>query len=122
MFLVLPRCSTSGRIVGGAWHDWGVHPPTRLDDLGRGRWRVTTQTSAHLVDLDARTVTRIEGAGTPVAGAGFAVSALRLDRESVGLIELVRCQVGAEMELVLRIRDDAVTLRRTTEVVAINPA
>lgn len=83
---------------------------------------MTTQTSVHLIDLDRRAVTRIDGAGTPVAGAGFAVSALRLDRESVELIELVRCQVGAEMELVLRIRDDAVTLRRTTEVVAITPA
>ncbi len=83
---------------------------------------MTTQTSVHLIDLDRRAVTRVDGAGTPVAGHGFAVSALRLDRESVELIELVRCEVGAEMELLLRVRDDCVTLRRTTAIVAITPA
>ena len=83
---------------------------------------MTTQTSAHLVDLDRRTVTRVEGAGEPNPDAEYTVSALRLDRESVPLLELVCCEVGADMELVLRIRDDAVTLRRTTEVVAITPA
>ncbi len=97
-------------------------PPTRLDDSGAGRWRVVTQTSAHLIDLGARTVTRIEGAGTPVADARFTVSALRRDRAAVPLLELVRCQVGAEMQLLLRIREDCVTERRTTAVVAITPA
>jgi len=100
-----------------------VHPPRCLHDDDAGRHCVVTQTSAHLIDLDRRTVTRTDGAGVPTtAAAGFTVSALRMDRESVELIELVRCQVGAEMELVLRIRDDCVTLRRTTEVVRITPA
>jgi len=87
-----------------------VHPPTRLDDSGTGRWRVVTQTSAHYLDLGARTVTRIEGAGTPVADARFTVSALRRDGESVPLLELVRCEVGAEMELLIQVRDDVVAI------------
>jgi len=99
-----------------------VHPPTRLDDSSTGCWRVVTQTSAHHLDLDGRTVTRIEGAGTPTADAGFTVSALRRDGAITPLLELIRCEVGADMELVLRIRDDCVTIRRTTEVVAITPA
>jgi len=111
VFLVLPRCSTSGRIVGGAWHDWGVHPPTRLDDSERGRWRVVTQTSTHFLDLNRR-----------AADAGWSVSALRCDREFVESSKRVRCEVGAEMQLLLRIRGDRVTVRLTTEVVAITPA
>jgi len=99
-----------------------VHPPTRLDDFGTGRWRVVTQTSAHYLDLGARTVTRVEGAGVPTADAGWTVSALRRDREITPLLELVCCQVGLPMELLLRVRDDAVTVRRTTPVVAITPA
>ncbi len=82
---------------------------------------VTTQTSRHLIDLDARTVTRIDGAGTPVADARFTVSALRRDRDSVQLLRVLRCEVGYPMELLLRVRDDAVTARRTTPVVAISP-
>jgi len=114
----LPR---SARIVGAAWHADPVHPPTRLDDSSTGRWRVVTQTSAHYLDLGARTVTRIEGAGAPTNAAGFTVSALRLDRETVPLLELVRCEVGLPMELLIRVRDDYVTGRRTTPVVAITP-
>lgn len=83
---------------------------------------VKTQTSAHHLDLDTRTITRVDGAGTPTAGAGFTVAALRRDRIAVPLLELVCCEVGAEMDLVLRIRDDCVTARRTTEVVRITPA
>lgn len=108
-------------IVGGARHTLDVHPPRCLHDADAGCWRVVTQTSAHLVDLDARTVTRVEGAGTPTAGAGFTVSALRRDREITPLLELVCCEVGCEMEMLLQIRDDCSTLRRTTEIVAINP-
>jgi hypothetical protein len=99
-----------------------VHPPHCLHDDDVGRWRVTTQTSAHLINLDRRTATRIDGNGVPSRAAGYTVSALRRDRESVELIELVRCEVGAEMELLLRVRDDCVTGRRTTAVVSITPA
>jgi len=100
-----------------------VHPPHCLHDDDAGRWRVTTQTSAHLVDLDRRTVTRVEGAGVPTAAAGFTVSGLRRDRESVPLLVLIHCEVGLPMELLLQVRDDCVTtMRRTTAIVAITPA
>lgn len=118
----LRRFRVSPENVGGTWHAERVHPPRCLHESDRGSWRVTTQTSAHLVDLDRRTVTRVEGAGEPTAGAGFTVSALRRDREITPLIELVCCEVGCEMEMLLQIRDDCSTLRRTTEVVAITPA
>ncbi len=121
----LPRVALSHRvppeIVGGAGHDRGVIPPSRLHDGDTGRWCVTTASSAHHLDLDARTVTRIDGAGVPSPGSSITVSALRLDRESIPLLELVCCQPGYPMELLLRVRDDAVTVRRTTPVVAINP-
>ena len=100
-----------------------MHPPTILhDDSSTGCWRVTTHTSAHLVDLGARTVTRIEGGGTPTTNAEYTVSALRRDRETLPLLELVRCQIGHPMTLLLRVRDDRVTARRTTAVIAITPA
>ncbi len=100
-----------------------MHLPRCLHDADAGCWRVVTQTSAHLVDLDRRTVTRIEGAGEPNPDAEYTVSALRRDHESVPLLELIRCEVGVEMELLLQVRDDCVTtMRRTTEIVAITPA
>ncbi len=99
-----------------------MHTPTRLDDSGRGRWRVVTQTSTHFLDLDRRAVARVEGAGVPITDGGWSVSALRCDREFVELVKLVRCQVGVEMQLLLRIHADRVTARLTTEVVVINPA
>ncbi len=99
-------------MVGGSWHAERVHPPTRLDDSGRGRWRVVTQTSTRYLDLDRR-----------ADGAGWSVSRHRqCDREFVEPIRRVRCQVGAEMQLLLRIRGDRVTVCLTTETVVINPA
>lgn len=99
-----------------------VHTPTRLVDSGAGRWRVVTETSAHYLDLDSRTVTRIDGGGTPTTGAGYTVSALRRDRETLPLLEMVRCEVGHPMTLLIRVQDDRVTLRRTTSVITIAPA
>lgn len=101
-----------------------MHPPRPrcLHDSDTGRWRVVTKTSAHYLDLTARTVTRIEGAGVPTAEPGWTVSALRRDRESVNLLELVRCAVGLPMKLLVQVREDCVTARRTTAVVAITPA
>ncbi len=92
-----------------------MHPPTRLDDFERGRWRVVTQTSTRYLDLTRRTV-------TPTADAGWSVSVLRCDREFVELVERVRCEAGVEMQLLLRIRGDRVTVRLTAEIVAITPA
>lgn len=115
------RCRVPPEIVGGARHDRGVLTPTRLFDSGTGRWRVVTQTSAHRIDLDGRAVTRIDGGGTPMNDAGFRVSALRRDCESVPLIELVRCEIGCPMTLLIRVREDCVTVRRTTPVIAITP-
>jgi len=99
-----------------------VHTPTRLEDSGHGRWRVVTETSAHYLDLSARTVTRIDGGGTPMNDVGLRVSALRRDGETLPLLELVRCEIGCPMTLLVRVRDDRVTGRRTTTVVAITPA
>jgi len=117
------RRAGKAEIVGGARHADLVHTPTQLDDSGTGCWLIRTQTSAHLVDLDSRTVTRIDGAGTPNSDAGWTVSALRKDRDPVQLLRVLRCSLGYPMELLLRVRDNGVTtLRRTTSVVAITPA
>jgi len=73
------------------------------EPAGSGRWRVVTQTSAHYLDLGARTVTRIEGVGATNDDAGFTVSAMRLDREITPLLELVRCEVGYPMALLIQV-------------------
>jgi len=99
-----------------------VLPPRCLHDDQAGCWRIVTQTSVHLIDLDRRTVTRVDGAGSPTAGARLRVSALRRDGESLDLLEIVCCEIGCPMQLLIRIRDDCATLRRTTAVHSISPS
>lgn len=88
-------------------------PPNRLDDSGHGRRRVITKTTTRYLNL-RRAVTRVDG-------AGWSVSAHRCDCEFVESIKRARCEAGAEMQLLLRIRDGRVTVRLTTETVVINP-
>jgi hypothetical protein len=84
-----------------------------LVDTEAGRWMVTTESgSQHVVDLDARTITRVTQA-----------NGLRKDGDAVPLIELLHCIVGETGIWVLDIRADGVeTVRRTTLVKSIEAA
>jgi hypothetical protein len=93
-----------------------------------GRYLVTTATGSHYVlDLIARTVRRQMAASTPVVDyldAGF--SRLRRDGESLELLMLESCSVGASARFWIQCRDDHIpTLRMTSPVVridALNPS
>jgi hypothetical protein len=56
-----PQCrrSDSHKLDCGLRHTWELDPePERLSPSNRGRWRITTQGSEHVWDLDAMTATR----------------------------------------------------------------
>lgn len=94
----------------------------RNDD--EGRYLVTTATgSQYELDLTARTVRRHMAATPPIVDfleAGF--SQLRRDGETVELLMLETCTVGASARYWLQVRDDHIpTLRMTSPVVRIEP-
>jgi hypothetical protein len=89
-----------------------------------GRYLVTTATgSRYELDLTARTVKRQMAATPPIIhflDAGF--SQLRRDGETVKLLMLESCAVGASARYWLQIRNDPIpTLRMTSPVVRIEP-
>jgi len=87
-----------------------------------GRYRVTTATgSEYVLDLTARTVKRLVAATAPLVDyldVGF--SQLRRDGETVELLMLEKCAVGASARYWIQVRaDHVVTLRTTSPVVRI---
>ena len=93
---------------------------TSVTDTDTGRYKVTTESSTYILDLDQRTLTRSpgDGAGThPEATSAKYVAALRRDAETLTLHELITLRVDASMIANIQVRDDDVTtLRRTTIV------
>lgn len=90
-----------------------------------GTHKVTTETSAYLVDFTNMTATRLPGDGggclpdLPEA----TVSDLRKDTQPIPMLRVPNPVVGQRMELWLQIRDDGVpTYRHTTFVRSIEPA
>jgi hypothetical protein len=95
-----------------------------LRDDDEGRYLLTTATgSQYELDLTARTVKRHMAATPPIVeflDAGF--SRLRRDGETVELLMLESCAVGASARYYLQIRDDSVpTFRMTSPIVRIDP-
>lgn len=93
-----------------------------LKDADTGVYEVLTFASRHVVDLDARTITRHpgEGPGTDELPA----STLRRDAAPVHLIALAHCRIGDPMTAFVQILDPAtgvVTERTTTPVLGIRP-
>lgn len=99
----------------------GGEEPLTVDQLvddDTGCWQITTQTSIYLLDLDARTLLRIPGAGdqgpNPATGAVYPVTALTDDRQPQPLWQLLRCRVGEPMYAHTNADATGVTLRGTT--------
>lgn len=98
----------------------------RNDDAGR--YVVATATGSHYVlDLTARTVKRQTAASAPVVDyqdAGF--SQLRRGGESLELLLIESCAVGASARYWIQVRADHVVTLRTTSpvvrIVALNPS
>jgi hypothetical protein len=77
-----------------------------------GRWRVTTETSTYLLDLDAGLATR-----APTTRAAGGIPAMRRDNEPVRLHSVALAEVGEPLVLVLDAGGNgALTLRRSTPV------
>jgi hypothetical protein len=93
----------------------------RNDDAGR--YLVTTATGSHYVlDLTSRTVKRQMAASAPVVNyLDAGLSKLRRDGESVELLMLESCAVGASPRFWIQVRDDHIpTLRMTSPVMRID--
>jgi hypothetical protein len=98
----------------------------RNDDAGS--YLVSTATGSHYVlDLTARTIRRQMAASPPLVDyldVGF--SQLRRDGETLELLMLESCAVGASARYWIQVRDDHIpTLRMTSPVVridALNPS
>lgn len=87
-----------------------------LTDHDSGRWRISTESSTYVLDLDTRISTRIPGDGEDAVG-------LRRDGAALPLIRLVTCERGAAAMLLLDVRGDGYpTLRMTTSVQRITRA
>lgn len=84
-----------------------------LTNTSTGRWRVTTEGSAYLVDLDDRTVLRAPGQGS-VGVTGD----LRRDGDPVPLVELALCRRAEQAVMMLDVRGDGVVTLRVTSLVA----
>lgn len=74
---------------------------TELSDSTSGRWKVTTEASAYLIDLDSRLLFRIPegGDGSHVRDDGRLVLAFLFptDGQWLDLVDLAECTVGAMM-------------------------
>lgn len=86
---------------------------TRLDDRTGGRWSVHTDSSSYELDLDARTGVRIPGTAPQVRAAR-----LRKDFETWQLLQLINCEVGRPMRLLIKgvAASGSPTVRTTTTV------
>ena len=86
-----------------------------LEGVATGRYTVTTVASEYLLDLDRRVIQRFPDPNN-LEAAG-----LRRDAEEIVLVEVVSCEVGQSMVLLidLDILGVLVTTRRTTPIVAI---
>ncbi len=105
----------------------GAGGRTQLTDGDVGSWVVTTLTSCYLLDLDAREITRQPGGGNPGPYGWDSgppeIASLRRDREAVPVHAVAHCHLGEPLVLLLDLRGDGVvTIRRSTQVVAIDPA
>jgi hypothetical protein len=87
---------------------------------------VTTLTSRYLLDLDTHQIMRQPGAGDP-GRYGWdsgppVVAPLRRDGEVVPLFAVEQCRLGESLVVWLDLRGDGVvTVRRSTQVVGIEP-
>ena len=92
-----------------------------LTDDDTGRWQITTETSLYLLDLDARTMLRVPGAGAGVQHSPdrgpIPVTALDSDHHVVRLQTLLHCHTGDSMYLLTEpLPDGSIVLRGTTVV------
>lgn len=89
------------------WEEHATDELDALNDDGHGRWRVNTESSAYVLDLDTRTSTRRPGENDDSVD-------LRQDGKTVPLIRLVSCERGASAVLILDVRGDGIPTMRTT--------
>ncbi len=84
-----------------------------LEDTDGGQWTVTTQTATYLLDLDARTGTRLPNHDE--------AARLRRDGEQFELLRLSTCVVGRPMAMYIDLAVEGAprTRRITTEVISI---
>ncbi len=118
-----PSFGSSERPVALCWPAGALRSRARSDAATivhtTGRWVVRTRSSAYLVDLEAGVAARFPATHAPV---DVLIAELRRDGDDIPLLALAAA-AGEPMCLVLAIRDDGVpTVRRTTTVVAIEPA
>ena len=118
-----PGFGSSGRPAALCWPVAALRVSAAFEPAATihttGGWVVRTRSSGYLIDLDAAVAARFPATHAPV---DVLIAQLRRDGDDILLLALAAA-VGEPMCLVLAIRDDGVpTVRRTTTVVAIEPA
>lgn len=87
-----------------------------VDDTATGRFLVRTASgSGYLLDLDRRVISR-------TTSPGHVNQRLRRDGETISLVEILRCELGKPMLLLLDLElpNIIVTSRKSTTVVRID--
>jgi len=92
------------------WERHVTEDREELTDQDDGAWVLHTENSRQLLDLDARTVTRLPQA------PGL-LSDLRRDGQDVPLLKVVHCRRGDSAAFILDLRADGVVTLRSTSVV-----
>lgn len=104
------------RVAGSAMRTGAASADTLVS---AGQWHIVTRTSTYVVDLERAVVTRFPGTHTT---EGAQTSVLRRDHEELPLEGIVAA-VGHPATLALRLAGPGIrTLRKTTTVIAIEPA
>jgi hypothetical protein len=78
-------------------------------------WRIETETSTYIYDVDSALLTRLPGGAGSLDGQPLGRYELRRDHDPIPVLFAAAPIVGQPWEIVLALRaDDAPTFRRTT--------
>lgn len=80
--------------------------------------QIHTETALYLLDRERKTISRQPGKGFGSIGEEAVETAeLRRDTETLELHEMLTCEVGKPMEMLINVREDGILTYRVTTIV-----